>query len=168
MEILLYNYLYTLRRPIHVSLISGMEEVSWQANEAPVREVCWAKGKLNTTTLLKHDMRLSYQFESEQKGEAERIRRLRQRDVGQLRGRHLWGGYGYDIQVWSLRDKWINLKITQTHLLAFSYLHYRELEPMYKALHAYVRRNLRRLYGDEHISKTGEENAQICLLRTYF
>ena len=31
----------------------------------------------------------------------------------------------------------------------------RELEPMYKALHAYVRRNLRRVYGDEHISKTG-------------
>ena len=34
---------------------------------------------------------------------------------------------------------------------------------MYKALHAYVRRNLRRLYGDEHISKTGEENAEICI-----
>ena len=39
---------------------------------------------------------------------------------------------------------------------------------MYKALHAYVRRNLRRLYGDEHISKTGDENAEICIQHNSF
>ena len=32
---------------------------------------------------------------------------------------------------------------------------YTELEPMYKALHAYVRRNLQVVYGAENINITG-------------
>ena len=41
---------------------------------------------------------------------------------------------------------------------------YREMEPLYKALHAYVRRNLREVYGPEHINATGTE---ICKCTTY-
>ena len=32
-------------------MFSGMEEIGWEANEAPVREICGIEGKSNTNSL---------------------------------------------------------------------------------------------------------------------
>ena len=107
-----------------------MEEVSWEANKAPVREICGTEGKFKTTSPK------NVQIETDDVHDIQNKR-------ARLNG---FEDYGHEMrdnyEVDTFEDDMIKI--------------YRELEPMYKALHAYVRRNLRGVYGAENINKTGK------------